>query len=152
MAMMLWIQRQCARFRRWREARHEERMRRFVERANRPENVERLRRENEKLYGRLVLDEGGFHLVKDEHRKAAVTWDDVRTIHTYKRDFFAYDMICLAFEVAEGEWVEIWESMVDFELVDKEMCERFPGVPRDWFGQVMQPPFAPNDRVLWRRH
>ena len=146
-----WIRQQYGHLCEYREARRQERVRRFVEMANRPENVERLRRENETRYGRLVLDEDGFHLLKGGRCEVGVRWADVRTIRAYKRDFFAYDMICLAFEVRDGKWVQAWESMVDFPLVREKVHELYPNVPKDWFHEVMHPAFEPNDRILWKQ-
>jgi hypothetical protein len=149
--MISWIRQPFDRFRQWRGARKQERTRRFIEMANMPENVERRRREDEKAYGRLVLDGDGFHLLKNDRRESVLRWSSVRTIRAFKRDFFAYDMICLAFEVGEGEWIEIWEAMVDFGPVDRRMREVFPTVPNDWHATVMLPAFSTNDAVLWRR-
>ena len=67
-AMVSWIRRQYDRFRSRREARREEELQRFIEEALRPENVERCQRNLEKQFGRLVLDENGFHLLKDAER------------------------------------------------------------------------------------
>ena len=149
--MISWMRQIYDQFRRWQEARAQERTRRFIEMANRPENVERLRVEDEKQYGRLVLEEDGFHLLKNDCRDVALRWAHVRTIRTFKRDFFSYDMISLAFEVGEDEWIEIWESMADFSLVAEKMREIFPTVPEDWYVVVTLPAFSPNDRVLWRQ-
>lgn len=147
-----WIRAQFDRYHAWREACANERMRRFVEEANRPENVARLRQENEKEYGRLILNEGGFYLLKDDKREFAIRWADIRTIRTFKRDMFAYDMICLAFEIGEDEWVEIWESMVDFTRITEKMHAEFPTIPEDWHSVVMLPAFETNDRILWNRN
>jgi len=98
------------------------------------------------------LGEDGFHLLKDGRRETTIRWIDVRTVRTYKHGFFAYDMICLAFDVGEGEPVEIWEAMVDFMIVAERMREEFPQIPGDWHWVVMLPAFETNDRILWRRY
>lgn len=146
-----WLQRQFERYRAWERARAQERMRRFIEQANEPESVEQLRRENEKQYGRLILTEDGFQLLKAGQCELRVRWADVRAIRTYKLDFWGYDMICLAFEIGEHRWAEIWEGMVDFMDIAEDMQTRFSGIPADWYREVMLPAFAPNERMLWQK-
>lgn len=125
-------------------------MERSIEKANRPENVARLLRQNEAEYGRLVLDEDGLFLLKGDKREWTLRWADVRRVATYKHDFFAYDMICLGFETGDEQWIEIWEAMVDFSLVSERMQTEFPTIPADWYVTVMLPPFEANYRVLWQ--
>ena len=149
--MVSWIRRQYDRFRSRREARREGELQRFIEEALRPENVERCQRILEKQFGRLVLDENGFHLLKDTQRHIALRWADVRTIQTYKRDLLTVDSICIAFEVADDEWIEIRDDMAGFDDVTLQMEELFSGVPEDWYSVVVLPPFATNERTLWRR-
>jgi hypothetical protein len=111
----------------------------------------RRHRVDEDEYGRLVVELGGFYWAMDGQREATVAWSDVRTIRTFKRDLFSHDVICLAFEIGDDEWIEAWESMVDFELVHQAMMKRFPDLPEDWYSTVMLPAFEANERVLWRR-
>ncbi|MCG3136999.1 MAG: hypothetical protein HJJLKODD_00840 [Phycisphaerae bacterium] len=146
-----WIRIQGDRYRAWREARANERLRQFIAEAKNPENKARLRRECEKEYGRLILNECGFYLLKNGQCEIAIRWTDVHTIQTFKRDYFTYDMICLAFEIGKNEWIEIWESMVDFMKVTAKMHEEFSTIPQGWYTVVMFPAFEPNCRILWRR-
>ena len=80
-----------------------------------------------------------------------VHWSDVRRIQTYKRDLFAYDMICLAFEIGDDKWVEIWERDDGFVGVAEAMRTRFPTIPEDWYNKVMVPAFETNLRDPYRR-
>lgn len=82
---------------------------------------------------------------------ARVGWSDIRAIRTYKIDVFAYDVICLSFQVAADHWVEIGESFIGAGELFEQVSRRFPLVDADWYQHVMFPAFAPNDALLWRR-
>lgn len=77
-------------------------------------------------------------------------WRDVEQIETFKRDLLTIDQICLAFCVS-GIRYEFWEEDAGFDLLAKLMEEKFPSIPEGWYGQVMQPAFATNQRTLWKR-
>jgi len=148
--MLSWLGQQCARFRSWRVARRKTRIDHFIANASLPESVARRNEEDAREYGRLELNDEGFHLVKSGVRVSAVNWQDVRMIRAFKRDFWSYDIICLAFEVGDDEWIEIWERMVGFLIVCEKMKAVFAGVPDNWYLDIMLPPSALNVRVLWQ--
>ena len=111
---------------------------------------------------RLELTEAGFRALDTrdagEDGEATlqheVTWADVRAVRTFKRDLFAYDAICVAFQMVgddDGDWVEIDETNPGFDDVTGRMRERFPTVPDGWYSDVMLPPFATNDALLYAR-
>ncbi len=137
------------RYRKWRADRQRERLHRFIAWASQPERVAAREEENEWTYGRLFLTDVGFRLEKGGKCEYDVRWEQILEIQTYKHDFFSYDMICLAFRIGAEEWVEAWESMPGFMALAERMQEAFPSVPADWFGVVMHPAFAPNQRTLW---
>ncbi|MDQ3440101.1 MAG: hypothetical protein M3478_07095 [Planctomycetota bacterium] len=93
----------------------------------------------------ILLDGNGFSV-----RGRAVNWAAVQAIATYKRDLFIHDDVCLAFQTDADTWVEVSEDEPGFKLLIAEVERRYPEVPRDWFAEVMLPPFAANYRVLWR--
>lgn len=97
---------------------------------------------------RPELHDAGFRCFA-RRRCHEVRWSDIRLICTYKRDLFAYDLICIGFETSSGEFVEIDEQMNGFMAVVKQMEQTFPGIRSDWHRTVMLPAFEPNERVLW---
>ncbi len=137
------------RYRKWRAKRQEERLHHFIAWANHPERVAAMEERNERTYGRLILTDPGFRLEKAGKCEYDVRWSQIVEIQTYKHDFFSYDMICLAFRIGAGEWVEAWESMPGFSALVVRMQETLPSVPADWFQVVMHPAFARNQRTLW---
>jgi len=149
--MITWLGHQWARFRSWQVARRKTRIDHFIAKASRPEDAARRNEVDAKEYGRLELQDGGFHLVQGGVRLSTVNWQDVRMVRAFKRDLWSHDMICLAFEVGDDEWIEIWECMVDFLIVCEKMKTMLAGVPDDWYQDMMLPPFALNLRVLWQR-
>ena len=86
----------------------------------------------------------------DGHRKTVLDWSDVEEIQAYKVDCFVHDLICLAFR-AEDHWYECSEEDHGFSELCEELGRRYPEIHEDWYGQVVQPPFASNQRVLWKK-
>lgn len=63
---------------------------------------------------------------------------------------FSYDDICLAF-TSDGElWIEVTEHSEGFTDLCSAMSERFPTIPKNWFGEVMLPAFETNLRTLYK--
>jgi hypothetical protein len=84
--------------------------------------------------------------------RAEVLWSEVARIVAFKRDVFAYDMICFGFETAEG-CVEVDEEMEGWEEMIDALSSYLPGIlgEADWWGKVVQPPFATNPTTLFTR-
>jgi hypothetical protein len=83
------------------------------------------------------------------HSRTAIDWADVQEIQTYKIDLWSYDVICLAFRVAD-QWYECSEEDHGFSELFQVLSLRYPSIDPDWYSRVMQPPFASNLRVLWK--
>lgn len=98
-------------------------------------------------------DSQGFTLIDKMGSTTIATfrWDEVRAIQTYKRDHFAYDVICLGFQRGDGSWVEIWESSDGFLHVGEVLRQVHPGIPERWYSDVMLPTFAAKDTLLYRQ-
>lgn len=101
---------------------------------------------------RISVTDKGFELggFKKPPSSVFVRWDDVDEVRTYKRDFFAFDSICLAFHTQDG-WFECCEEDGHFEDLFAALKEHFPGVPASWYDEVMLPAFETNERTLWKR-
>ena len=91
--------------------------------------------------------------IENECGEHSFRWDAVTTVKTFKRDLFAFDSICLAFETPDG-WFEVNEDMKSFGPFLEAVERSLPGFPpqEDWWRQVMLPPFALNERELWSRN
>lgn len=79
-----------------------------------------------------------------------VRWADVRGARAFKRDLFAYDMVCLALQMPDKSWVEIWEESHGFIPLIEKMAQVLPGIPEKWYTNVCHPAFATNDTLLYR--
>lgn len=86
----------------------------------------------------------------DREEASSFPWRDVDEIQTFKRDLFATDNIRLAFRVSDM-WYELSEDDTGFMPLAELMRVKFPSIPEDWYTEVMQPPFATNQRTLWKR-
>ncbi len=76
-------------------------------------------------------------------------WSDIQEIVTYKHDFVAYDMVCIALQLQGSKWVEVWEEDPRFGTLTAELRRRFPTIPESWYHDVCLPAFKTNYRVLW---
>jgi hypothetical protein len=83
---------------------------------------------------------------------STLRWDDVNAVIAYKRDIFAFDLICLGFGTANGS-IEVNEQMHGWSHLIEELPLRLPGTPpfSDWWERVAQPPFAPCVTKLFER-
>jgi hypothetical protein len=79
-------------------------------------------------------------------------WNDVLTVLAYKRDIFAYDLICLLFRSSEKA-VEVHEEMDGWSHLIERLPVVLPGTPplADWWDRVAQPPFAPSVTAFFKR-
>ncbi len=145
--MRRWLER----YRAWRRERYKLWLAQFDASVEQRERAARAEARREREYGRLTLTEDGFRLQKRGRCKYEVRWDEVVEIQTFKRDLFTTDEICLGFCLVGDERVEAWESMIGFEAFSERVRAVFPSIPGDWLAQVVQPPFATNQRTLWRR-
>jgi hypothetical protein len=99
----------------------------------------------------VVVNDAGVRRVRDGHAVFPIlNWGDVIEIRAFKRDLWIVDDVRLAFRTREG-WCEFSEEEGGFEALGQKMCEMFPGVPTDWFEEVLQPPFETRERILFRR-
>jgi hypothetical protein len=99
----------------------------------------------------ITLTGEGFDVTDDVAgcAEAAVRWDEITRIRTYKVDLRTTDCICLMFERAGTAPVQVSEEWNGFVDLMEMMRERFPAIPADWYEAVMQPPFERNETTLF---
>jgi hypothetical protein len=103
---------------------------------------------------RCNITEDGFAISHTESGivHTTVRWEDVREVLAFKRDLSSNDMICLAFQLADGSRVEICEEDEGFPAVTEKMQQALPGIPMGWYADVMIPESATTDTLLYRSH
>lgn len=87
-----------------------------------------------------------FGFALGEH---AVAWQTVSEIWGYKMDRITTDEGFLEF-VAGDKRIAVSEELPGFSAFEKAMIAVFPSTAQ-WRGDVLQPPFAPNLTLLYRR-
>lgn len=99
---------------------------------------------------RITLNPSGYSIEKYGEVVAKIFWSDVKEIFAFKRDLFAYDLICLGFRTNDDDtfW-EVDEQCIGYRELLKELTAQFPGIRTDWFEQVAHPAFATNRTTLW---
>jgi len=100
----------------------------------------------------IQFEPDGFVLVSSVDRQvvASVRWSEVTSIRTYKLDLLTTDCICLLFELHnEKPPVQVSEEWSGFADMFEALARAFPGIPRDWYMEVMSPAFETKGRVLY---
>jgi hypothetical protein len=102
----------------------------------------------------IRCDQAGFDvsIVESEQPRSPLKWHNVTAVLAYKRDIYAFDLICLGFGTANGS-IEVNEEMLGWSQLLEELALRLPGTPpaSDWWKRVAQPPFAPSVTALFKR-
>jgi len=99
----------------------------------------------------IVVHDDGFIVRKDDAR-IDIKWREVKQVFTYKVDCWGYDVIRLAFETSDLETtVHVSEDAEHFSELMCAFTGAFPEIDPEWYQKVMQPPFAENFTVLFKR-
>jgi hypothetical protein len=76
------------------------------------------------------------------------SWLHVQRISGFKRELYAADMVCIAFELSETS-IEINEEMDGYDFVIASLPKHFVGLEGEWWAKVVFPPFATNWTTIW---
>jgi hypothetical protein len=102
----------------------------------------------------IQLDNAGLtrtaHLTDGSVSTFRAKWTEITRVITFKRDCFAYDLLCIEIEV-DGLAFEFDEEMEGWEGMINSFPEYMPGFPRrdEWWDGVVQPSFATNVTQLF---
>jgi hypothetical protein len=105
----------------------------------------------------ILFDGEGLALVLDPSHPDDVTpalsWSEVKTVTAFKRDLLAVDLICPQFEGLDGRVFEVYEEMAGWPELVAALPTHLPGCLTEtaMLERVMQPPFAANETVIFRR-
>lgn len=82
-----------------------------------------------------------------------MAWRDVRRITALKRDLSRVDLVCLQFERRDGQVYEVHEEMIGWPDLLAALPRQLPGclTEGEMLEKVMNPPFAANETVIFRR-
>ena len=86
-----------------------------------------------------------------EKGEYSMPFGDVVVIRAEKADIFSYDLICVIFESAEGEFIEVTEEASGFSDFMEQVLTRFSGSDEHWWEKVVFPAFAPCPTVIWEK-
>jgi len=104
--------------------------------------------------GVIAADDAGFvrttYFPDGTVVEVPVKWSETLRVAAFKRNFFAYDLLCLGFETEEGT-VEIDEQMEGWEAITDALPKYLSGVRpiEDWFLEVVKPAFATNFTLIF---
>jgi hypothetical protein len=82
----------------------------------------------------------------------AMKWCDVVNVSAFKRDLFAYDLVCLLFEDATKRF-EVSEENVEFPRLVNMLPSYLPGTldKEEWCEKVYLPAFKTNWTTIYSR-
>lgn len=91
--------------------------------------------------------------MENERGELILNWKDIVKLEAFKRDCFAFDLICLAMCLNDNTEVEINEEMKGWLPLVRKLPEYLSGCDEfdEWFDIVSQPPFKENLTVIYRR-
>lgn len=103
--------------------------------------------------GRISVDDQSFSVYDKGKFICRIDFDDVTRMEAYKRDELTTDLIC--FDVTTGSGTKIATWFIHEELAGWQdlvpRLEQLPGFRGDWYAAIVQPPFAENRTVVFRR-
>ena len=82
-----------------------------------------------------------------------IPWSTILELEVFKRDVFAYDLICLTIKHSGGESVEIDEEDLLWEVFVSSLPDRLDGVRpwSEWFTEVAFPAFETKNQTIYTR-
>ncbi len=97
------------------------------------------------LAGTVYFSDGTMLTVKTR-------WTEVLKVTAFKRDLFAYDLLCIVFE-SVGMQLEVDEQMEGWEAMIAALPIYLPGIraSEQWWDEVAHPGFATNVTQLFLR-
>jgi hypothetical protein len=106
----------------------------------------------------LIVGDAGFRIdeVRVDRPTAALgefKWAAVARVVAYKRDLYIHDLICVAFEFADGTAFEIHEEMMGWQDLIDSLPRRLKGCApfEEWWPKVVSPAFETNETTLFER-
>lgn len=103
----------------------------------------------EKSHGIFEYSSTGFSILLNEETKK-VAWLEVERLEVYKIDLLTFDEVCLDI-VLSTTVIRITEKTDGWNTFIQKLQAQFPGIEKDWYSKIIQPPFQTNHSVLYKR-
>jgi hypothetical protein len=88
--------------------------------------------------------------IKEKDQLSEVQWTSITTILGYKKDLITYDTICLDI-VFNNRTLTICEESAGWVDLLEALKKQFPGIPDNWYLDIMKPAFKTNLILLYDR-
>lgn len=98
--------------------------------------------------GAFGYSQAGFHLVHP-YGKGRYEWADLQSAFGFKLDGLTVDEICLDLFFGNGSYLRLTESLPGWPAFLQQLAARFPSIPPHWEWDVVHPPFATNQTLLF---
>ena len=103
-----------------------------------------LSRRSSQNWEEIVSDDAGF-----TSGSRPIKWSEINSVAAFKRDMLTVDDVWFQLETDQGT-VMICEEQPGFDKWESCLCKAVPAVAT-WRESVIQPPFAQNFSILYRR-
>lgn len=98
-----------------------------------------------------IFREGEFLAVDDGKVISKLTFSEIEEVYALKEDCFSYDEVLLHVKFSDDLICEATEGTKVFDQISEKLESDLPGMKKDWFNDVTDPPFETNHTLLWRR-
>ncbi|MHA4807334.1 hypothetical protein ACX0G9_04485 [Flavitalea flava] len=106
--------------------------------------------EKQRDLGDFTYEEDGFTFsFKDDPQK--MLWAEIERLIAYKVDLMAVDEICMDIFWNGWQTTITEETPGWYQFVERTKVV-FPDIPKNWDGEIMHPPFARNEMLLYQRN
>jgi len=94
----------------------------------------------------ITVGKAGFEVrgLNDRNdRPIPCDWKSVKSVTAYKRDMFSTDLVCMAFELSDGTYIEVDEQMRGWLELCNALPVYLPSAPPwgKWFMNITVPAF-----------
>ncbi|NNV57157.1 hypothetical protein [Limnovirga soli] len=99
--------------------------------------------------GSFIYEEDGF-IFQMIPAQQKIQWADIERLIAYKKDFLTTDEVCLDI-LFNNRKITITEATPGWYQFIQKTKFIFPGIPKNWDSEILQPAFALNLKVLYQR-
>lgn len=117
-------------------------------RQSRNSNMRKPFEEKHEETGVFSYDDDGF-TINTENIKSKIRWADITELNVYKTDLMTIDRIDMEI-VYDDKCITISEDLSGWHLFMRKTEEALPGMDKEWYNKVVQPPFATNHTTIYK--
>jgi len=103
----------------------------------------------------VVCDANGFRVtfrpVGEPEEEVQGLWGNIVLVAAYKKNYFAFEVVCVQLQMSSGKKVEVSESDEGFAEFAARLTQRIPDVDKNWLHRLMERPADGTVQTLFRK-